>query len=455
MEQYTPVQDVARVAPSHPESERSVLGSMLRSREAALIAIENLQASDFYDPANREIYSAMQAMAAVSKPIDLVTLDEELTRRGKLDAVGGAPYLIELSQSVPSSANIQAYIRIVDEKSTLRKLIHAADQILQDCYGGQAETRDILEIAEKAIYDITMRKGGEEIQSIQPVLISTFEKIEQLYKNHGRIEGVPSGYRELDDLLTGFHPGEMILVAGRPAMGKTSLGMNFIENAAIRAGKKAAVFSLEMPAEQLAMRMMCTEARVNMQNVRRGQIEDDDWQRLCDALVSIGPAAIYIDTTPGITVPELRSKARRLQLEHGLDVIMIDYLSLMSGTGKTNSRQEEVSQISRMLKGLALELDVPVIALQQLSRAPTGRANHRPQLSDIRESGAIEQDADVVMFIHREEYYDPDTPDKGSAELIVAKQRNGALGTVKLGWKGEYTWFTDPSPRAKEAIPAE
>ena len=455
MEQYTPVQEVARVAPSHPESERSVLGSMLRSREAALIAIENLQASDFYDPANREIYSAMQAMAAVSKPIDLVTLDEELTRRGKLDAVGGAPYLIELSQSVPSSANIQAYIRIVDEKSTLRKLIHAADQILQDCYGGQAETRDILEIAEKAIYDITMRKGGEEIQSIQPVLISTFEKIEQLYKNHGRIEGVPSGYRELDDLLTGFHPGEMILVAGRPAMGKTSLGMNFIENAAIRAGKKAAVFSLEMPAEQLAMRMMCTEARVNMQNVRRGQIEDDDWQRLCDALVSIGPAAIYIDTTPGITVPELRSKARRLQLEHGLDVIMIDYLSLMSGTGKTNSRQEEVSQISRMLKGLALELDVPVIALQQLSRAPTGRANHRPQLSDIRESGAIEQDADVVMFIHREEYYDPDTPDKGIAELIVAKQRNGALGTVKLGWKGEYTWFTDPSPRAKEAIPAE
>ena len=455
MEQYTPVQDVARVAPSHPESERSVLGSMLRSREAALIAIENLQASDFYDPANREIYSAMQAMAAVSKPIDLVTLDEELTRRGKLDAVGGAPYLIELSQSVPSSANIQAYIRIVDEKSTLRKLIHAADQILQDCYGGQAETRDILEIAEKAIYDITMRKGGEEIQSIQPVLISTFEKIEQLYKNHGRIEGVPSGYRELDDLLTGFHPGEMILVAGRPAMGKTSLGMNFIENAAIRAGKKAAVFSLEMPAEQLAMRMMCTEARVNIQNVRRGQIEDDDWQRLCDALVSIGPAAIYIDTTPGITVPELRSKARRLQLEHGLDVIMIDYLSLMSGTGKTNSRQEEVSQISRMLKGLALELDVPVIALQQLSRAPTGRANHRPQLSDIRESGAIEQDADVVMFIHREEYYDPDTPDKGIAELIVAKQRNGALGTVKLGWKGEYTWFTDPSPRAKEAIPAE
>ena len=452
MEQYVPTQETARVMPSHPESERSVLGAMLRSREAALLAVENLRPDDFYDPANREIYSAMMNMAASSMPIDLVTLDEELTRRGKLDAVGGAPYLIELNQSVPTALNVQAYIRIEEEKSTLRKLIAAAEHITQACYSGQTETQEILDSAEKAIYDITMRKGGEELQAIQPVLISTFEKIELLVKNNGRIEGVPTGYAELDDMLTGLHPGELILVAGRPAMGKTSIGMNFIENAAIRARKKAAVFSLEMPAEQLAMRMLCTEARVNMQNVRRGQIADDEWERLCDALVSIGPAQIYIDTTPGITVPELRSKARRLQLEHGLDVIMIDYLSLMSATGKTGSRQEEVSQISRTLKGLAMELGVPVIALQQLSRAPTGRANHRPQLSDIRESGAIEKDADVVMFIHREEYYDPETPDKGIAELIIAKQRNGSLGTVKLGWKGEYTWFMDLSPRAREAV---
>ncbi|MBR2697252.1 MAG: replicative DNA helicase, partial [Clostridia bacterium] len=427
-QQYIPSADEARAMPCHPESERSVLGAMLRSREAALLAVENLRPDDFYDPANREIYSAMQAMSAQSRPIDLVTLDEELTRRGKLDTVGGAAYLVELSRSVPSAANIQAYIRIVDEKSTLRKLIAAAQTILRDCYAGETETQDILEAAEKAIYNITMRKGGEELQAIQPVLIATFERIEQLVKNHGRIEGVPTGYTELDDLLTGLHPGELVLVAGRPAMGKTSIGMNFIENAAIRAGRRAAVFSLEMPAEQLAMRMLCTEARVNMQNVRRGQIGDDEWERLCDALVSIGPASIHIDCTPGITVPELRSKARRLQLEHGLDVIMIDYLSLMSATGRFGSRQEEVSQISRTLKGLALELGVPVIALQQLSRAPTGRSNHRPLLSDIRESGAIEQDADVVMFIHREEYYDPDTPDKGMAELIIAKQRNGALG---------------------------
>ena len=454
MEQYIPQTDGVRVPPNHPESERSVLGAMLRSREAALLAIETLQPEDFYDPANREIYSAMLAMATSSRAIDLVTLDEELTRRGKLDAVGGAAYLVELSRSVPSAANIQAYIRIVDEKSTLRKLIAASEKILQESYAEAEETQDILEGAEKAIYDITMRKGGEELQAIQPVLLSTFEKIELLVKNNGRVEGVPSGYAELDELLTGFHAGEMILVAGRPAMGKTAIGMNFIENAAIRAGKKAAVFSMEMPAEQIAMRMLSTEARVDMQRIRRGQLSDDEWQQLCDAMITIGPASIYVDTTPGITVSQVRSKARRLQLEHGLDVILIDYLSLMSGVGRFGSRQEEVSSISRALKGLALELGIPVIALQQLSRAPTGRSNHRPMLSDIRESGAIEQDADVVMFIHREDYYNPDTEEKNVAELIIAKQRNGSLGTVKLGWKGEYTWFMDLSPRAKEAAPA-
>ncbi|MDY3027600.1 MAG: replicative DNA helicase [Candidatus Faecivicinus sp.] len=451
MEQYSLPQEGVRVPPNHPESEKSVLGAMLRSREAALLAIETLSPDDFYDPANREVYSAMLSMATASREIDLVTLDEELTRRGKLEAIGGAAYLVELSRSVPSAVNVQAYIRIVDEKSTLRKLIAASENILKECYAAEEETQDILESAEKSIYDITMRKGGEQLQPIQPVLLSTFEKIELLVKNNGRIEGVPTGYTELDDMLTGLHPGELVLVAGRPSMGKTSIGMNFIENAAIRAGKKAAVFSLEMPAEQLAMRMLCTEARVDMQRVRRGQLSDDEWQSLCNAMVSIGPATIYVDATPGITPSGVRSKARRLQLEHGLDVIMIDYLSLMTGVGKFGSRQEEVSSISRSLKALAIELGVPVIALQQLSRAPTGRSNHRPVLSDIRDSGAIEQDADVVMFIHREDYYDPETPDKNIAEIIIAKQRNGSLGTVKLGWKGEYTWFMDLSPTAKEA----
>ena len=457
-QQYNPQPVYAaqeRELPNHIESERGVLGAMLRSREAAQLATESLNPDDFYDPAHRDIYAAMQAMVNDSRPVDLYTLDAELSRRGKLDSVGGSQYLVELFRGVPAAANIPYYIRNVDEKSTLRKLIAAAERIMSESYEGTRETREILETAEKAIYDITMRKGGEELQAIQPVLITTFEKIEDLVKNHGMTEGVPTGYTELDEMLTGLHPGELVLVAGRPAMGKTSIGMNFVENAAIRAGKRAAVFSLEMPAEQLAMRMLCTEARVDMQHVRRGAIADDEWERLCDALVSIGPASIYVDCTPGITVPEVRSKARRLQLEHGLDLIMIDYLSLMTATGKTGSRQEEVSQISRTLKGMALELGVPVIALQQLSRAPTGRSNHRPLLSDIRESGAIEQDADVVMFIHREDYYDPETPEKNIAELIIAKQRNGSLGTVKLGWKGEFTWFMDLSPRAKEAIPAE
>ena len=447
MEQYQP----ARVPPNQPEAERSVLGAMLRSSEASLLAIEALKAEDFYDPANREIFSAMCALAASGRAIDFVTLDEELTRRGKLDGVGGSAYLVELSANVPSTANVGAYIRIVDEKSTLRKLIAASESILKDCYSAQEETGDILEGAEKAIYDITMRKGGEQLQAIQPVLISTFEKIEELFKNHGRIEGVPTGYTELDDLLTGLHGGELVLIAARPSMGKTSIGMNFIENAAIRAGKAAAVFSLEMPAEQLAMRMLCTEALVDMQKVRRGQLSDEDWLRLSEAMIKIGPSSLYVDATPGITVSEMRSKARRLQLEHGLDVILIDYISLMTASGKFGSRQEEVASISRALKALAIELNVPIIALQQLSRAPTGRSNHRPVLSDIRDSGAIEQDADVVMFLHREEYFDPNTPDKNIAELIIAKQRNGSLGTVKLGWKGECTKFLDLSPKATEA----
>ena len=445
-----------RIPPNHPESERGVLGAMMRSAEAVMLAQEMLKEEDFYDPINREIFSAMLYLTGIGSPIDLITLDEELTRRGRLEAVGGTAFLVDLSRSVPSAGNVQAYIKIVDQKSTLRKLIAAAEAILTDSYGGELETEEVLEAAEKRIYDISMRKGGEELQPIQPVLINTFEQIERLVKNHGRIEGVPTGYTELDEMTTGLHPGELILIGARPSMGKTSIGMNFIENAAIRNHKKAAVFSLEMPAEQLAMRMLCTEAMVDMQNVRRGQISDDEWVKLSEAMINIGPAGIFIDSTPGISVPEIRSKARRVQLEHGLDVIMIDYLQLMSASGKFGSRQEEVSNISRSLKALATELGVPVIALSQLSRAPTGRSDHRPMLNDIRDSGAIEQDADVVMFLHREGYYgdNGDEPvDKNIAEVIIAKQRNGALGTCKLGWRGEYTKFIDLSPRAREAAP--
>ena len=432
-----------RVPPHHMDAEKSVLGAMLISNEAVLLAHEMLTPDDFYSPAHREIFDAMIHLADNARPVDLITLDEELTRQGKLQGVGGLDTLIELSQFVPSAANVSAYIRIVDEKSTLRKLITAAGEIGRMSYTGDQETEEILAASEKLIYDITMRKGGEMLKPIQPILVDTYEMIDRLVKNQGKIEGVATGYRELDELLTGLHGGELVLLAARPSMGKTSLGMNIIENASIRHNAKAAIFSLEMPGEQLAMRMLCTEARVNMQNVRRGVLQEDEWLRLCEAMALIGQANIHIDATSGITVPEIRSKARRLQMEQGLDIIMIDYLQLMSGSGRFGSRQEEVSGISRQLKALAQELNVPVLALSQLSRAASGRANHRPILSDIRDSGAIEQDADVVMFIHREDYYDKDCEIKNMAEIIIAKQRNGSLGTINLGWRGELTWFVD------------
>ena len=440
----------AHALPSQPEAERSVLGAMLRSADAVMLAQESLKEDDFYDPILREIFSAMLYLSARSRPVDIVTLDEELTRRGRLETIGGTQFLIDLSRSVPAASNIGAYIRIVDEKSTLRKLIGASEEITKNCYAGEMETPDVLAMAEKSIYDITMRKGGEQLQPVQPLLLKTFEMIEELVRKHGRIEGVPTGYRGLDEMTTGFHPGELILIAARPSMGKTSFGMNIIGNASIRAHKCAAVFSLEMPAEQLVLRLLCTEAKVDMQRVRRGQIEDDEWLKLSEAMALIAEARLFIDATAGINVTGIRSKARRLQMEEGLDIIMIDYLGLMTGVGKFGSRQEEVSSISRSLKALASELGVPVIALSQLSRAPTGRSNHRPVLSDIRDSGAIEQDADVVMFIHREEYYDDKPENKGLAEIIIAKQRNGALGTCQLGWKGEYTWFMDLDPSGKE-----
>lgn len=433
----------AHALPSQPEAERSVLGAMLRSADAVMLAQESLKEDDFYDPILREIFSAMLYLSARSRPVDIVTLDEELTRRGRLEAIGGTQFLIDLSRSVPAASNIGAYIRIVDEKSTLRKLIGASEEITKNCYAGEMETPDVLAMAEKSIYDITMRKGGEQLQPVQPLLLKTFEMIEELVRKHGRIEGVPTGYRGLDEMTTGFHPGELILIAARPSMGKTSFGMNIIGNASIRAHKCAAVFSLEMPAEQLAMRMLCCEACVDMQSVRRGMLTPEDWEKLTDAMVPIARSQIYIDATSGISVPEVRSKARRLQMEHGLDLILIDYLSLMTATGRNNSRQEEVSSISRALKGLAQELKVPIIVLQQLSRANAGRSDHRPILSDIRDSGAIEQDADVVMFLHREAYYDPETEKKNIAEVIIAKQRNGPLGTVELGWQAEYTKFVD------------
>lgn len=431
-----------RVPPNNLDAERSVLGAMMQDHEALSLAIEALRAEDFYHPANRELFDAMHRLQSAGQPVDIVTVDEELTRRGTLEGVGGIQYVVDISRYVPTTANARAYIQIVAEKATLRRLIHAGDEIVQASYAQQEPLADILGHAEKSIFDIVMRRTeGSTLVHIADILPDTYQRIETLSRLKGAIDGVPTGFVDLDNLLTGLHGGELVLVGARPSMGKTSFGMNVLSYASVMAGKTVAAFSLEMPRDQLAMRLLCADARVDMQSVRHGTLRDEDWLALSRALGPIAAANLYIDDTSGITPAQLRSRCRRLKIERGLDLVMVDYIQLMASDGRAENRQNEVSEISRALKGIAKELNVPVLALAQLSRAGAQRSDKRPILSDLRDSGAIEQDADVVMFLHREEYYDPNTEDKNIAEVIVAKQRNGPLGTIKLAWLGQYTRF--------------
>ncbi len=439
-QEYLP-QEQGRVAPQSVEAERSALGSMLIDREAVMLAMESLTPQDFYLHEHREIFDAMQSVNAAGRPVDFVTLMDELSGRGTLEGVGGAAYLVELSQYVPTSANVKSYIALVREKSILRRLISACADITKACFEASEPVSSILDGAEKAIYNIALRRGGDSLEHIHQTLIKAYAQIEELYLNKGRINGVPSGFVELDRLTTGFHGGEFILVAARPSMGKTAFMLNIAQHAAMVGKKTVAFFSLEMPNVQLANRALCSEAHVNLQTVRQGSLSDEDWDKLASAMGPLAGSNIYFDDTSSITLPELRSRCRRLQLERGLDLVMIDYLQLMNAPTRRDSRQNEVSEISRQMKILALELNVPIIVGSQLSRASEGRADHRPVLSDLRDSGAIEQDADVVMFLYRDEYYNPETEDKGIAEVILQKQRNGPLGTVKLAYKGEYTRF--------------
>ena len=433
---------VMRVPPNNQDAERSVLGCMMQDREALGLAFEVLVADDFYQPANREIFDAMHTLNTQGMPVDLVTLDDELSRRGTLEGVGGTNYLIELSQFVPSTVNAKAYVQIVDEKSTLRRMIKATGDISQACYAQSEQVSDILGAAEKSIFDIIMRRNeGSSLRHIADVLPDTYLRIEQLAQLKGSIDGVPMGFVDLDNLLTGLHGGELVIVGARPSMGKSAFGLNITGYAALHAGRSVAYFSLEMPNDQLAMRLLCSDARVDMQAVRHGSLRDEDWVSLASTLGPLAASNIYMDDTSGITPSQLRSRCRRLKMERGLDMVVVDYLQLMNADGRVENRQNEVSEISRNLKSIAKELNVPVVALAQLSRAGAQRSDKRPILSDLRDSGAIEQDADVIMFLHREEYYDPNTEDKNIAEVIVAKQRNGPLGTVKLAWLGQYTRF--------------
>ncbi len=430
-----------RPLPHSLDAERSVLGAILQDGAAMMAAAESLTAEDFFTPAHQTIFTAALSLSRQSMAVDLVTMDAELRRQGRLVAVGGAEYLVELVQFVPTTANVRYYIRIVQEKATLRRLIEAARGIESESFSQEDDLPDILNHAEKRIFDIAMRRTGEEsLKPIKEVLLNTFTQIEEYARLKGGVSGVPTGFYDLDNLLTGLHGGELILVGARPSMGKTSFAINIATHAALKK-KKVAVFSLEMPREQIALRMLCGDARVNMQAVRQGTLRDEDWMKLAKSLGPLSASDVYIDDTAGLSPTQVRSRCRRLMMDHGLDLIIIDYLQLMAADGRVENRQLEVSEISRGLKAIALELKVPLIACAQLSRANTQRAVKKPMLSDLRDSGSIEQDADVCMFLHRESYYDDTVQEKNVAEVIVAKQRNGPLGTIKVAWLGEYTLF--------------
>ena len=446
-------ENLSGVVPPHSiEAEVSVLGAMLQDSTAVLRAMELLAPDDFYLPEHREMFSVMADLNREHTPIDMVTMHSELARRGTLEGVGGLENLMRIFNAVPTSANAKAYIDIVREKSTLRKLIGACQKISGDCYRQQNPVPETLAAAEKAIFDIVMnRADGEALQPLAEVAVRSFDIIEELARNHGAIAGVPTGFIDLDNLLTGLHPGELVIVGARPSMGKTSFAMNVAAHASMNKGKKVAVFTLEMPREQIALRVLCSDARVDMQRVRKGTLTSEDWIRLTESLTPMVAAPMYIDDTAGISPSILRSRCRRLMMEKGLDLIVVDYLGLMRADGRVENRQLEVSEISRQLKAIALDLKVPVMACAQLSRANKDRQDKRPVLSDLRDSGSIEQDADVVMFLHREEYYNKDTEDKNIAEVIIAKQRSGPLGTVKLAWLSEHTTFAN---LAKDITPA-
>ena len=439
-------ESLSGVVPPHSnEAEVSVLGAMLQDGTAVLRAMELLTADDFYSAEHQELFKVMTELNQAHSPIDLVTMHAELARRGTLEGVGGLEALMRILNAVPTTANAKAYIDIVREKSTLRKLIGACQKISAECYRQQNPVPDTMAAAEKAIFDIVMnRADGEALQPLGEVMLRTFDQIEELAKLKGAIAGVPTGFIDLDNLLTGLHGGELIVVGARPSMGKTSFAMNIASHASLNQGKKVAVFTLEMPREQIAMRMLCSDARVDMQRVRKGTLHDDDWMRLAKSLGPLSAAPMYIDDTSALSPTMLRSRCRRLMLDKGgLDLVVIDYLGLMRSDGRTENRNMEVSEISRRLKAIALELKIPVVACAQLSRANKDRQDKRPMLSDLRDSGSIEQDADVVMFLHREEYYNKETEDKNIGEVIIAKQRSGPLGTVKLAWLSEFTTFVN------------
>lgn len=430
-----------RIPPQNVEAEQAVLGAMLLSHDAVIVAMEKLQSQDFYRDVHRIIFEAMEHLHRENKEIDVITLPDELKRMKKLDDVGGLEYVLNLPNLVGSAANIEYYANIVAEKALARNLISTCTELTTEAYDGQKETEVLLDDAERRILQLSDTKNRGDFASVGAVVEVTLDKITKLYENKAGLTGLPTGFRDLDRMTSGLQPSDLILVAARPSMGKTAFTLNIAQNVGVRQHKTVAFFSLEMSQEQLVQRLLCQIAHIDSQKLRTGQLNsDEEWTRLTDACDKLYESPIYIDDTPGISVAEMRSKARRLKSEHGLDLIIVDYLQLMQGRN-AESRQQEISEISRSLKALARELKVPLIALSQLSRSVESRQDKRPMLSDLRESGALEQDADIVSFLYREDYYDKETENQHITEVILAKHRNGPVGSVKLYFKNEFTLF--------------
>ena len=436
---------IKRILPHSIEAEQSVIGSMILDRDAILVASEILTSDDFYQKQYGIIFDAMVELCNEGKPVDLVTLQNRLKEKELPPDISSMEYVRDLISAVPTSANVKYYAKIVSEKAVLRRLIKANEEIANTCYLEKENTEIILEEAEKKLFNILQRRNNEEYVPIQQVVLNAINNIEKASKLKGSVTGIPTGFMDLDYKTSGMHPSDLVLIAARPSMGKTAFVLNIAQYMAFRKDVTVAIFSLDMSKEQLVNRLLAMESHVDSQNMRTGNLKDEDWTKLVEGADIIGKSNLIIDDTPGITIAELRSKCRKYKLEYDLKLIIIDYLQLMSGSGgrSSDSRQQEISDISRSLKALARELQVPVIALSQLSRAVEQRPEHRPMLSDLRESGAIEQDADVVMFLYRDDYYNPDTEKKGIAEVIIAKQRNGPIGTIELVWLPDYTKFAN------------
>lgn len=436
--------NLQRIPPHDEEAEQAVIGSMLTDKDAVASAIEVLKPDDFYADYNKTIYEAIMNIYAKSEPIDIITVKDELTTLEKLEAVGGLEYLASLPEKVPTTANVEKYVKIVEEKSLLRNLIKTANNLIELGYNQNEEVENIMDSAERQIFDMMQRKSQKGYTPIKDILIDSFEELQEVYNNKKHITGVPSGFADLDELTAGFHKSELILIAARPAMGKTAFALNIATNAATKYNVPVVVFSLEMSQIQCTNRILCSHAMVDSSKYAKGDITDQEWEKLVIASGELSDCSgIYIDDTAGITMAEIRAKCRKLKLEKNIGLVVIDYLQLIQGSGKSPSREQEIAEISRSLKILAKEIDVPVIALSQLSRAPEARTDHRPMLQDLRESGSIEQDADIVMFIYRDDYYNPQAEQTNIAEIIIAKNRSGPVGTTELLWMPAFTKFVN------------